>query len=310
MKKQLIYLIAAIFIFAQTACCSFASGSQSAVKIAAKKYKTGNYTGCLQDCLNIAYRDPSNALAYYYMAMSYAQAGQKDKAVSAYAKVLALKPNAILAEYATTGKRCLETPDKCILDDGSTSATSPDLDKMIYAQYTGGLSNSVLKDLDQKQLDNIKNDINNDKEIDDFELKKLNDASEQVKPTEIIAEAQVNETGSSTVEKKAPTNDEVAAAVKVLRDVGVNPYDGMASYQNPQAMQLGMLGAFNNTGVNNNTNDSMVNILPMLMAQSKTGQGNYSPQLMQAFIMNSMMGSMNMDLNKNSNDNGSGNENY
>lgn len=291
MKKQIIYFIAIVFVaFQALSACSMAASSSTAVKNAAKKYKMGNYTGCLQDCQDIVAKDPSNALAYYYIAISYVQAGKKDKAVEAYSKVLGLKPTAILADYATTGKRCIETPDQCVAKDG-TDTSDPDLDKLINSSSADGLSSKVRQDLEQKQLEIIKNNINNGQEVDDYNLKKINDASGQAIPSD-----------TNLVAEKKPTNDEVVAAIKVLQNAGVNPYETTAAYQNPDAIQADMLSSFNNPS-GNGEKDAVLNMIPLMMAQSKTGQGNYSPQLMQAFIMNSMMGSMNLDVNKNENEN-------
>lgn len=282
MKKQLACFIVILMFLVQASSCSFAKSSGvSPVKIAIKKYKSGNYTGCLQSCQAIIKSNPSNAVAYYYMAMSYVQAGKKDEAIKAYSKVLSLKPNARLSEYASTGKRCLETPDKCVLATDSGSSISPELDKLIAAPFSDGLSDTVKKDFEQKRLDSIKNQINSDKELDDYQFRKLNDASGQASP--------VNP--NETVSKK-PSNDEIAAALKVLNDAGINPYTQTANYQDPQMAQINMLNP------SNNDNNAMLNMLPFMLAQNKYGTNNYSPQLMQAVIMNSMMPDFNLNLDK------------
>lgn len=308
MKKQLIYIIVAMFLALQGLDLqAMASGNVPAMKAAANKYKAGNYAGCMQDCLNITYHNPKNATAYYYLAMSYAQAGQKDKAIAAYSKVLSLSPDALLANYASTGKRCIETPELCdpsayaaataaataatagTATDGSTpsnpAADAAALDKFI-SNPQGGLSSTVKKDLEQQQLNNLKDKINNGQDLDDKSMQLLNDASGQITP------------------KVKPTEEQVAAAMKVLNEAGVNPYSQIGDYQNPQAIQLQMMQALNNNPVANpNDSNSMLNMIPSMIQQSKTGQGNYSPQLMQAFIMNSLTGSMDMDFGKSANDN-------
>lgn len=291
MKKQWAYFIITLILLVQASSCSFANNSDAGmIRIAIKKYKAGNYTGCLQSCQYIIKSNPSNALAYYYIAMSYVQAGKKNEAINAYAKVLSLKPNAKLAEYATTGIRCLETPDQCVLQTDTGSSISPELDKFIAAPYSDGLSDTVRRDSEQKRLDEIKNQINSDKELDDYQFRKLNDASGQVSPD-------VNKTTANK-----PTNDEVVAALKTLNDAGLNPYGGttnpyeqMVNYQNPEMAQLNMLGATNNQTGNN---DAMLNMLPFMLSQNKNGTSSYSPQLMQAVIMNSMIPDFNVNLNK------------
>jgi tetratricopeptide (TPR) repeat protein len=293
MKKRLIYFVAAIFLSVQAlSSCVMAAGSPTAVKNAANKYKAGNYVGCLQDCLNITYHDPKNAMAYYYMAMSYAQSEQKDKAIAAYSKVLSLSPNAMLADYATTGKRCLETPEQCD-PTANKDASSEEIDKLLASPNSDGLSSSVKKDLEQQQLNNIKNQMNNGQDLDNNSMKLLNDASGQTAPTK----------NTTATESKQSSEENIAAAMKVLNEAGVNPYSQVGNYQNPQAMQLQMLQSLNNNPVASpNDSNAMLNMIPMMMQQSKTGQGNYSPQLMQAFIMNSLTGNMDFNKNENSND--------
>lgn len=305
MKKYLVSLTAILVLSVAASSCTFAktTSASSPVKIAIKKYKMRNYTGCLQDCQAIVQRDPSNALAYYYMAMSYAQAGMKDAAVNSYARVLALNPNPRLLEYATTGRRCIETPDKCHPADTSQQDQSA-LDKFIASPTVDGLSSSVRKGVQQRSLEAIKNEINSDKEIDSYDLKKLNQNEEPVLKSDKIA----NDTSVSpqNSHEQAPTNDEIVAALKVLKRAGLadysqtamsNPYAQAASYQNPEQAQLNMLMSADGKSQNN---DAMMNMLPFMLAQNKNANGNnnYSPQMMQAVIMNSMMSNMNFDLDK------------
>lgn len=285
MKKIWVYFFSLILaFFIQVSSCTFAQSFAAVpIKAAIKKYKDGNYTGCLQDCQYIIKSNPSSAVAYYYMAMAYVQAGKKDEAINAYSKVLSLSPTAKLAEYANTGKRCLETPDKCVLE--TDTATLTEIDKLIAAPFTDGLSNTVRKDFEQKRLDSFKNKINSGKELDDYQLDKLNDASGQQSPAEPY----------KTISKK-PTNDEIAAALKVLNDAGLNPYTQQSfNQQNPEVAQVNMLTGGDGQLKNS---DATLNMLPFVLSQNKDGTSNYSPQLMQAVIMNSMMPDFNLDLNQ------------
>lgn len=302
MKKNLLYLIAILILLGQVTPCVFAktTSASNPVKIAVRKYKMGNYTGCLQDCQAIVSRDPSNALAYYYMAISYAQAGLKDAAVNSYARVLALNPNPRLQEYATTGKRCLETPDQCHPSDTSVKDESA-IDKFISSPTVDGLSTTVRQNVQQRSLNAIKNEINSDKEIDNYDLKKLNQNQQTELKTEDVAQ---------NTPQVTPTNDEIVAALKVLKKAGLasypqpldpaavnNPYAQMANYQNPEQAQLNMLMGADSQSQNGN-NNAMMNMLPFMLAQNKNGTSNYSPQMMQSVIMNSMMSTMNFDTDK------------
>lgn len=298
MKKQLLRLIAVLIMMTQVyACAMAASSSKSYLNTAIRKYKIGNYTGCLQDTQSIVKRDPSNAVAYYYMAMSYAQAGKRDEAIKTYSRVLSLKPNARLSEYATTGKRCLETPDKCRPETG----TSSDIDKLIAAPFSDGLSNTVRTDVERIHLNNVKNQINSGKDLDDYQLRKFKEYGNN------RSKVETNETTA----QKQPTNDEIVAALKVLTQAGLNPYGQttanpyaqaavnpytQAMNESPEIAQLNMLMGENGQSKNNN---GMMNMMPFVLAQNKNGTNNgYSPQLMQAVLMNSMMPDFNLKTNE------------
>lgn len=289
MKRRLVCFLAVSSILMQVSLCSFANSTNSnLIKIAIKKYRNGNYVGCLQDCQNIVSRDPSNAMAYYYMAISYVQSGQKNKAIQSYGKVLSLHPNGTLAEYATTGKRCLETPDQCRQDQAAAS-TNPELDKFISSSKSD-VSAKAQKDIEQRYLNSIKDEINSGKDINGNDLKRLN-----------------NNTQLEETEKKSqtPTNEEIAAALKTLNDAGLNVPTGMVNpyMQNNNASgqdltQLNMLMGNSNQADNN----SMLNMLPYIIAQNKNGVGQqYSQQMMQTMIMGSMMQNVNFNLSQDDN---------
>lgn len=306
MKKRFLYVLLAFVLLVQGVPSAFARDAYmtNSVRVAIKKYKGTNYSGCLQDCQNIVKRDPSNALAYYYMAMAYTKAGKKDLAVKAYSKVISLRPNARMVEYAATGKRCLETPDAC--HPAAATVEQSEIDKFISSPYSAPLSPNVKLDYDNMQLNSIKNQINEGKSIDSYSLRRLNYKAPEEKSEKVEKVANV-------IPKK-PTNDEIAAALKVLRDAGLNPYStdqiqakAMVSAataaktntyeqadvtQNPELAQLNMLMGGSGQGQNEN---AMMNMVPFMLAQNKNGTTNYSPQVVQSMIMNSMMSSMNFD---------------
>lgn len=270
------------------------SSTSGAVSMAVKKYKAGNYTGCLQDCQSIVKRDPSSAVAYYYMAMSYAQAGKKNEAIAAYSKVLGLKTNLTLSEYANRGKTCLETPEKCTA--GSGVANGSDLDNFITAPFRDGLSKTVKTEFEKKRIDSIKNEINSGKDLGGYEFQKFRDYTKDhssIDNGEKIAQATTK-----------PTNDEIVAAMRVLNDAGLSPYSSanpmLPTQQiNPELAQINMLMGNNSNQSSNNGNNAMMNMLPFMMAQGKNGENSYSPQLMQAVLMNSMMPDFNLNMDNN-----------
>lgn len=296
MKKWLVYFIAIWAVMIQTAPCSFAK-IDTLTQVAIRKYRHGNYTGCMQDCEYIVSVKPSNALAYYYLGMSCVQAGRKDEAIYAYSKVLSFhKIPPQLRENAQTGKRCIQTPTKCHFVTHAATVELSQLDKFIANPSSDGLSDSVRKDFKQKQLDYIKDQINADKTLDDYSFRKLNKADTTYKIA--INNSDSNYSQTAPVPKQ-PTNEEIGAALKTLNAAGINPYMQNANnvnYQNQDMSALNMLMGSNNQSQNN---DGMLNMLPYMMMQNPNGAPNgYSPQMMHAVILNSMMPDFNLNVDK------------
>lgn len=324
MKKFWLLTISLLLMFGQSLNCAMASSHKPSgpVSIAIRKYKAGNYTGCLQDTQMIVKRDPSNVIAYYYMAMAYSQAGRKDKAIEAYQKVLSLKPNAVLYRYASTGKRCLETPDKCKPTDKSS-----EIDKMVTSPYGDGMSAKVRGDIEQKRLDAVRQEINSGKDVNNYQFRQFPDYTHRteadvedsvaVQPEmELPADTPIEAKASAPVRTQAkvdsqvskqPTNDEIVAAIKILKQAGLdptsvysqgaNPLAQVANTQNSEIAQMSMLMGGNQS--NGGNNNAALNMIPYMLSQSKNGAGNaYTPQLMQSMIMNSMLPDFNYNTDK------------
>ena len=253
------------------------------MKSAAAKYKKGNYLGCLQELFSLTKKDPSNALAYYYMAMAYTHLNMKNDAIAAYERVLALNPNEFLVEYATKGRDCLTDGPACHpvvenLEDAPAGEEMDELDKFINAPYGNGLSPELNQEIKQKQLINIKETINKKENLEEKDIQRIKDFDKK-------------KSDAQETEKIAQVSDEdILKAVKTLRDAGLNvsvqqdnPYAQMAQYQDPKMAEMSML-----LGNNNNNGNNMMNMLPMLMSQAQKGE-NIDPRVMQAMMMNAMM---------------------
>ena len=87
MKKQILQLGLAVIIATATVSSVFAV-TDSELRTAIKLYKAGNYSQCIQMLDPLLKRDPSNAAAHYYLAISYAQAGRVNDAINHYEKVI------------------------------------------------------------------------------------------------------------------------------------------------------------------------------------------------------------------------------
>ena len=267
MKNKLLVLIAFLMCSASIA---NAEKTTTDMANAIQKYKAQNYVGCLQDTQEITAKDPANALAYYYMGISYVQIGEKDKALDAYSKVIALSSNTTLTEYAQRGELCINTPDEC------KSKKSSELEEKLNDEYykfinsTKDISKEVSDKLDEIQIEIMKQQIN--KEVDK--------------------------------KSAVPSNDEIAQAVKTLAKAGINPITAQnntflqaqqAMMQNPEYMQLQML-----LGNNNNNGNDFMNMLPYFMTQNTDKKSNISAESIKNMMMSSMIGNLNttFDLDK------------
>lgn len=294
MKKRVLTLLIGFFAIASLAQAANNSPLQNAIQ----KYKKGNYSGCIQDLENYTKNEQSNALAYYYLAIANTQAGRKDEALEAYNRVLALKPNPTLSDYATKGKICIEEPENCYRNASQREEDS-DLDKFIK-------SNEYVRHQDSKtDLDSLRNRIN---------------SGEEISPTE-FKEIEKNTNNSSK-----PSNDEIANAVRVLNSANLMSFTTqpqaniqqanapqMSQQQMQQQMQMQqMMGQMQQQNMNpqyndiqmllgnknnNNSSNNFMNMLPFILSQGNNpqngGRNNFSPEVIQAMMMNSMMPDLN-----------------
>lgn len=89
------------------------------------------------------------------------------------------------------------------------------------------------------------------------------------------------------------SNDEIVSAINTLREAGmtvsIQPSVQPVGYPNQQMAEMSMMLG----GGQNNYNDPMAQMVPYMM-QASTPQGaqNINPQVVQAMMMNSMMGSL------------------
>lgn len=297
------------------------------MKSAIAKYKSGNYTGSLQELYTILKKDSANATAYYYLAMVYTKIGELDAAKSCYQMVINLNPNDTIVNYATKGKACLTDSAACGLETGLTDSSGEpldELDKFIQSPFGNGFSDELNNELREKQLKKIQNKMNRGIPLNEDDLKKLNEfnKSEGIK-TDKLAMAE-----------DMPSNDEIINAVQVLKRAGLNistqmpetsakmpkgsatsvPAKVEALDEEPQTVQttaqtptvqpytpdpqIQQMTMMLNNG-NSNNSDPMMNMLPYMMQNDGK---NMDPQVIQALMMNSMMNSLN-GMNASSNNN-------
>jgi len=198
MKKALLVILSIIIMFGTISAASAkvkATSPETAQAI--RYYKAKNYVQTYVACQDIIKKDPSNALAQYYLAMSSVQLGRRDEAIAAYDAVISLSENGVLGSYAKKGKRCIETPSLCHEPENVEQESWED--KFIKGSYGSGFSKKARGVHEREQMENIKREINRYDELPASKFKDYKDFSSQ-----------------------APTNDEIVAAIRTLQRAGLS----------------------------------------------------------------------------------------
>lgn len=223
MKKYILICLSIAICILTANVTNAKTSSNSALTSAIKMYKSQNYSECYTTLTNLVTRDPSNAVAYYYLAMASAQIGKKDEAISNYSKVLELTKSGQLNSYAFRGKTCLETPEQCH-DDGAT-----ELDNFVHRKYGNGFSNEVRSNYEQQKIENLMREMNRRDNISPEQFKNYKDFSSEV-----------------------PTNDEIVDALRTLQKAGLSDLIGS---------NRGEFSFLTGDSLNNNSNAAMFNML-------------------------------------------------
>ena len=159
-------------------------------------YKQANYSQCYEQLLDVIKKDPSNALAYYYMGMTAAQMGKYDEAISNYDKAITLSPDGNnLNRYAKKGKRCLETPDKC-----ENALYDSIEERFILNKRGAGFTEEVRSDFERLKIENLMREMNRSDDMPMDKFKEYKDFS------------------------SVPTDEEIVAAMRTLQRAGLGNF--------------------------------------------------------------------------------------
>lgn len=215
MKKSILVLLSFIVVAASVGVVNAKTTSNGNLASAIRLYKSGNYVQSYTAFQNIVEKDPSNAVAYYYLAMTSAQMGKKDEAIENYARVIDLSTNRQLTTYARKGKKCLESPDACNEPDENETET----DRFIRAKFGSGFSNEVRSDYEKKKIENLMREINRGADVPAVRFKDYKDFSSEV-----------------------PTNDEIVAALRTLQRAGLSDIAGISNNRSDAQMLNLLMG--------------------------------------------------------------------
>lgn len=128
------------------------------IKDAISKYKNKNYIGCISDLRMYTEKDPTSAVAWYYLGNAYMNIALKQEAHAAFEKVIALNTAPKLTSYSIQAQICMENPTKCEYQNFSYDEI-----KKLKADPTAFLDqyfanmNNTQKDADTEQIENLIN---------------------------------------------------------------------------------------------------------------------------------------------------------
>ncbi len=281
--KKILTVIVCLLLFSGVA---MAENIKDKLKQGVYKYKNGNYIGCLQAMSTIVAQDPANTLAHYYLAISYVQVGQKEKAIEAYNKVITLNPSSQLATYALAGIKYLQSLP------ASTGSLADEKTEFIANSYAEESGQSYDQN-DQATENNViqKNSTN----VSEYQQNKENNNYYSAN-TEPIKHEQENKNETKVTDKELA--DALRVIIKASRGYNAN------SNINPEMLQMSMM--MNAMGGNNSggmfggnsmmgmggSNNSFNNILPMMMMYQNGNGKKMDPEMMKSIITTSMMPDM------------------
>lgn len=258
--------------------CNFwtISFAEDAISDAIDLYKKGDYKNCIVKANETVKADPTSALGYYYLALSYSKLNNKEQALKNYNKVISLGSDKTLVSYAKSARNKLQEKEKT-------------------KQITG--VGDMLIDTDEIK----KKELTGEARIEE----------NKTTVKEITPVAQKQEKKQDKKTDGQPTNDEIVEAIRVLQRAGLlqgglgtipqqqapqqqyQPYQQQGQYpqqnnnmymdERTREMHAMMqMMNYNNNGYGNNNN--MMNMMPFMQ-----NGGKMSPEMVQMMMMQQMM---------------------
>ena len=300
-KKKIIAAALAISLTAG----SVLAATGLSVSGAIRKYKAGNYTGCLQDMQTIAKKDPSNAVAHYYIGTSYLKIGMKTEAQKAFERVidinsvpqltsLALQANYCISSKASSCKYMTLTSSQINelkqnptafyekLKSGEklpeVQQESSDIEELIKGRYPSNVHPDALRVIEEERLLREQENVNKSENED----KTVKIASAKPSEKEIVQALETLSEAGFTLQ--APVKEESESE---MRKAQAETMKRVVEMYRPQMMMPDM--AMMN-GSNQNNGMNMMNYM-MLMQQGE-GKTKITPEMAQIMMMNQMSGGL------------------
>ena len=298
-----------------------------------EKYRKSDFAGCMQECISYVRLNPNDTLGFYYLAMSYTKVNDKDNAIRAYEKVIALNDNPMIVKYATNGRNCIMDNDteKCYPNvnepeliypyaDVVTADLTPVDPETLVNQNLAKLREKLSPQVVEEDEDNGKNSKdkdkkkivlpfgNQDEELDKFInapygnglSPKLNNQYKQIQLRKI--QSTVN-TGEDSPEKDTRDLKYIQKFDNQKSDLGTDrlAYDNSSQSWNditkdPQYIKNKQeIDELNLLLGNDSSKNSndIMDLLPYMTDTEKKNQ-NLSPEVIQAMMLKSMTSNLNL----------------
>ncbi len=228
------------------------------IQDAISKYKNKNYVGCISDLRMLTEKDPTSAIAWYYLGNAYMNIAMTQEAHEAFEKVIGLNTVPKLTSYSIQAQICMENPSKCEYQDFSHD----EIKKLkadpagFLEQYFANLNNTE-KDADTVEIENLIKG-NYPQNVHPQAQEFIRQEKTKMKQNEI-----------NTDQAFIPSSDKLTQAVKLLKE------------QNNDLTGFAMMMDSNNQTNNNN----YAEMIKQYHNENKT----ITPEMVQMMMMSNMM---------------------
>ncbi len=220
MKKSCFKIIFGLLLIANISVCANAATKtrvitpssptvSESLKPIIKDYREGNYTQSMLKLEDLIQKEPHNAYANYYLALTYTRLGEKEKAQKFYNNVIALNTNMSLNYYSKKALACLDDPfaAQCLEIKSNNKPSDKLADKSEKPEEDDDMTKFIKsgKMIHPAAADAITRER----------------MERKIQAEEYSRRQQENERESYA----APTQDEIIAAYEVLSRAGLNPYN-------------------------------------------------------------------------------------
>lgn len=160
MKK--VFMLGLVFGILMSFCnvqSAFADTTEATViKQAIEKYKKKNYVGCISDLRIYTTKDPTSAIAWYYLGNAYMNIALKEEAHEAFTKVINLNTVPKLTSYSIQAQICMENPARCDYQNfNSDQIKKLKADPAAFLEQYFANLNSKTEDADSAEIKNLIN---------------------------------------------------------------------------------------------------------------------------------------------------------